>query len=51
MKAALAVFGTLLAAVIVLTMMTGGAFQLGTSPAGPSFSIGYAGAQGKGTNG
>jgi hypothetical protein len=47
MKAAIAVFGTLLAAVVVLTLMTGGRFNLGTSPGGPSFSIGYVGAQGK----
>ena len=45
MKAAIAVFGTLLAAVVVLTMLTGGKFALGTSPAGPSFSIGFAGPQ------
>ena len=49
MKGALAVFGTLLAAVIVLTLMTGGAFQLGTSPQGPSLQIGYQGPKGGGT--
>lgn len=45
MKAAMAVFGTLLAAVVVLTLMTGGRFNLGTSPAGPQFSIGFVGPQ------
>jgi hypothetical protein len=44
-RAAMAIFGTLLAAVIVLTFMTGGKFGLGTSPAGPSFQIGFAGPQ------
>ena len=44
MKAAVAVFGTLLAAVIVLTLMTRGSLSLGTSPSGPSFTVGYTGA-------
>ena len=45
MKAAIAVFGALVATVIVLTIMTGGALQLGTSPTGPNFQFGYKGPQ------
>lgn len=41
----MAVFGTLLAAVVVLTLMTGGRFALGTSPSGPNFQIGFIGPQ------
>lgn len=47
MKAAIAIFGALVATVIVLTLMTGGAIQLGTSPAGPNFQFGFTGAQAK----
>jgi len=37
------VFAALVGAIIALTFMTGGKFSLGTSPAGPSLSVGYAG--------
>ena len=43
MKEAMAVFGALIGAVVVLTLLTGGKFSLGTSPAGPNFSVGFAG--------
>lgn len=42
----MAVFGTLLGAVIVLTLLTGGKFSLGTSPSGPSFNVGFVGPKG-----
>lgn len=45
MKSAVAIFSALVATVIVLTLMTGGSLQLGTSPAGPSFSFGFKGPQ------
>jgi hypothetical protein len=37
------VFAALVGAVIALTFMTGGKFSLGTSPSGPSLSVGYGG--------
>lgn len=43
MRTAMAVFGALITAVVVLTFMTGGGFNLGTSPTGPYVSLGYKG--------
>lgn len=43
MRTAMSIFGALVAAVIALTFLTGGRFQLGTSPAGPSLSVGFVG--------
>jgi hypothetical protein len=42
-KEAVAVFGALVATVVVLTLLTGGALSLGTSPAGPQFSVSFKG--------
>ena len=43
MSTLMKVFAALVGAVIALTFMTGGKFALGTSPAGPSLSVGYGG--------
>lgn len=46
-KEVLAVFGTLIAVVVVLTMVGGGNFRLGTTPGkGPFFQLGFQGPQG-----
>lgn len=44
-KEALAVLGSLVGLIIVLTLVSGGKLNLGTSPNGPFFGLGYAGPQ------
>ena len=41
----LAVFGALVATVVVLTLVSGGNLGLGTSPQGPYFNLGFRGPQ------
>lgn len=43
MKEAVAVFGALVATVVILTLLTGGGLSLGTSPQGPQFSVSFKG--------
>ncbi len=42
---ALAVLAAFAAIVVVFTLLTGGSLSMGTTPAGPSFSLGYRGPQ------
>jgi len=42
-KEALVVISSLVGLIIVLTLVSGGAISLGTSPKGPTFSLGYKG--------
>lgn len=44
-KEAVAVLGALVGIVIFLTLISGGKLQLGTSPSGPFFNVGFAGPQ------
>ena len=44
-KDAVAILGTLVGLIIVLTLVSGGALNLGTSPDGPFFKLGYKGPQ------
>lgn len=44
-KDAIAIVGTLVGLIIILTLVSGGALNLGTSPGGPFFSLGYKGPQ------
>ena len=46
MKEAVVAIGALVGLVIALTLISGGNLQLGTSPSGPSFSLGYRGPKG-----
>lgn len=46
-KEALVVLGSLVGLVIVLTLISGGTLNLGTSPQGPFFGLGYKGPQAK----
>jgi hypothetical protein len=46
-KTALAVLSALVGIVVVLTILTGGRFSLGTSPSGPSATFGFVGPQAK----
>ena len=46
-KEAIAVLGALIGLVIVLTLVSGGTLNLGTSPNGPFFGLGYKGPQSK----
>jgi hypothetical protein len=39
-------FSAVVGAVILFTFFTGGGFSIGTSPAGPRFSLGYQGPSG-----
>jgi hypothetical protein len=45
-KEALAVLGTLVAVVVVVTFLSGGNFSLGTFGGNPYFSLGYKGQRG-----
>ena len=47
-KEAIAALGALVGMVIFLTLISGGNIHLGTSPQGPSFSLGYSGPGSKG---
>lgn len=42
-KGALALFGTLVGVIVLLTLVSGGAIQLGTSQQGPYFNLGFKG--------
>jgi len=44
-KEALVVLGSLVGLIIVLTLVSGGNLNLGTSPKGPFFTLGYKGPQ------
>ena len=44
-KEAVAVLGALVGMVIFLTLISGGSLHLGTSPAGPTFGLGFSGPQ------
>lgn len=46
-KEAVALIGTLVGLIIVLTLVSGGTLNLGTSPSGPFFGLGYKGPQSK----
>ena len=46
-KEAVALIGTLVGLIIVLTLVSGGTLNLGTSPNGPFFGLGYKGPQSK----
>jgi hypothetical protein len=46
-KEALVVLGSLVGLIIALTLISGGSLNLGTSPAGPIFNLGYKGPQNK----
>jgi hypothetical protein len=46
-REALAVIGTLVGLIIFLTLVSGGTINLGTSPQGPFFGLGYKGPQAK----
>jgi len=46
-KEAIALIGTLVGLIIVLTLVSGGTLNLGTSPNGPFFGLGYKGPQSK----
>ena len=46
-KEALVVLGSLVGLIIALTLISGGSLNLGTSPADPTFSLGYKGPQAK----
>jgi len=43
MRTAMTVMGALVGAVVLFTLLTGGKFSIGTSPAGPSFAVGFSG--------
>ena len=45
MREAIVAIGALVGVVIALTLISGGNLQLGTSPAGPSFNLGFRGPQ------
>jgi hypothetical protein len=47
MKTVLAVLSAIVGAVVVMTLLTGGKFAIGTSAAGPLFSLGFSGPQAK----
>jgi hypothetical protein len=42
-KEAVVILGSLVGLIIVLTLVSGGKLNLGTSPQGPFFSLGYQG--------
>lgn len=44
-KEAVVLLSALVGIIIVLTLVSGGALNLGTSPKGPFFSLGYKGPQ------
>jgi hypothetical protein len=44
-KEAIAIVGSLVGVIIVLTLVAGGDLHLGTSPAGPFFNLGFKGPQ------
>lgn len=46
-KEAIAVVTALVGVVIFLTLLSGGKLNLGTSPQGPFFNVGFAGPQAK----
>lgn len=46
-KEAIAVVTALVGIVIFLTLVSGGKLNLGTSPSGPFFNVGFAGPQAK----
>lgn len=46
-KEALVILGSLVGLIIVLTLVSGGNLNLGTSPAGPYFGLGFKGPQSK----
>ena len=46
-KEAVALIGTLVGLIIVLTLVSGGSLNLGTSSNGPFFGLGYKGPQAK----
>ena len=46
-KEALVVLGSLVGLIIALTLISGGTLNLGTSPQGPFFGLGYRGPQSK----
>ena len=45
MKEATAVFGAVVAVIVVFTILSGGNLNLGTSPSGPYFNFGFRGPQ------
>lgn len=47
MKEATAVFGAVVAVIIVFTLLAGGNFSLGTAPGGPYLNFGFKGPQSK----
>ncbi len=46
MRTTLAVLSAIVGAVVVMTLLTGGRFAIGTGPTGPSLSLGFKGPQG-----
>jgi hypothetical protein len=46
-KEAAAILGTLVGVIVIFTFMTGGSLGLGTSAAGPFFSLGFKGPSSK----
>lgn len=47
MKEAAAIFGAVIAVIVVFTVLSGGNLNLGTSPGGPFFNFGFKGPQSK----
>lgn len=47
MKEATAIFGAIVAVIIVFTLLSGGNFSLGTSSSGPFANFGFKGPQSK----
>lgn len=41
----IAIVGAIVATIVVFTLLTGGSLNMGTSPSGPNFSLGYRGPQ------